>query len=114
MLQMKTKYTTLRIADIPEYMFSLWLRSYRIVFFLIFFGICIWGVFLWYYTLYYFHWTDQQKQSYKESQAHSTALNERGFEKVLNILDHRQKVYAQGGDIVKNIFLTQPKKKDEL
>jgi hypothetical protein len=111
MFQKKGLYNGMRVSDIGEKIFSFWLRKYSIVFSVIFFGICAGGGFLWYYSLYYFHWNDEQKQTYIDSQSHKTALNTKDLENVLYVLDNRESVYKSKNTSVKNIFLTDPKPK---
>jgi hypothetical protein len=109
MFEKKSGYNRIQISDIAESVFVFWLRWYKTAFFVVFFGICIWSVFLWYYSLYYFTWSDQQKQAYIESQSHRTELNQKKFEKALDTIDTRRKIYQSEPVSVKNIFLTDPK-----
>ncbi|MDD5084065.1 MAG: hypothetical protein PHT88_04045 [Candidatus Moranbacteria bacterium] len=109
MFEKKNGYNKIRVADIAESAFSVWLRRYKAVFFILFFGICAWSAFLWYYSLYYFHWDEQQKQEYRAAQSHLTTLDKKGFDKVLDVAENRRETYTSEPAVVRNIFMTKPK-----
>lgn len=93
-------------ARIAKKLSGLWIRWYKTVFFLVFFGICVWSGFLWYYSLYYFQWSPERKQAYIDSQSHQTVLNEKGFGNALETIDRRAEAYKSEPLSVKNIFRT--------
>jgi hypothetical protein len=104
MFQNKSEHGGISAGGMTKRFFSFWMRKYKIVFFIIFFGICAWSGFLWYYSLYYFQWSLDQKQAYIDSQSHKTALNMNDFENVLKILDNRNSIYREEKPPAKTIF----------
>lgn len=88
----------------------LWGRWYKRVFFFLFFALCVWIGFVWYYGTVMFHWSDDQKNAYRNSQEQKTTLNQSDFEEALRILDNRASVFTSDSEPPKEIF--QPLEKN--
>jgi hypothetical protein len=88
---------------------NLYLRKYKLIFFVLFFGIGASGVLIWYYSLYYFHWTQERKDQYRSEKSKSTTLNSEGFQKVLRNLDERDRRYSSEKESA-NSFFAEPLK----
>ena len=106
MFQTKNQSSCMSFAKVVHAVCAFWLRKYKLIFFMIFFGVCIWGIALWYYSLYYFHWSSDQVKQYTESQTHQTDLDESKFDKVLTGLRNREDIYRKPSEMVRNIFIT--------
>lgn len=97
--------TKINIQSVVGKAVVFWLRWYRTIFFVSFFGICIWGGFLWYRSVHDFHWSPEQKQVYVDSRSHRTVFRQADFESVLRSLDDRDWLYRAEYVPVRDIFL---------
>lgn len=82
---------------------KVWMKWYRSLFFLIFFGVGVWSSLLWHRSM-SFEWNESQKQEYKEQQSRRVKLKEKELEQVLRVTEKQRSEYLNESPRVKDIF----------
>lgn len=83
---------------------SAWNSYYRVVFLLAMIGFMFAGFYFWYSKVYAFKWSEERKKEYIDSKEQTVNFKEEKFQKLLQIIEQKQKSFHETNRPKRNIF----------
>lgn len=94
---------------LPSKIFVVWLRHYKLLFFLLFLGVASWGGYEWRRNLFAYSWSPEDRQRYLEATIKETAFQEEDFLRVLKKIEEVSQQHDQSVSSERELFIGEPK-----
>lgn len=85
-------------------MLSVWYRHYRLIFFILLFGVLLLGAWYWYQGFYGYRLSEEEKQVYVREQFQETPFQEAQFRTLVKVLDEKAQAHAAPVEPARDIF----------
>ena len=94
----------INLSGIGSKIFSYWRKYFKLIFFLLLFGVFLWGIYYMYAVLYKSEWSEEKKNQYILVNKRITKFKEQEFNDIVNEIQSRKKNFKEGIYPAKDIF----------
>lgn len=95
----------LKWKNIPQHVFQVWLKRYKLLFFLLFIVVALWSGYDWYHSFAHYSWNPEERQQYLTATVRETSFQEDDFLDVLKHLDNIHEKHQQNETVERDLFL---------
>lgn len=95
-------------SKLPSKLFVVWLRHYKLLFFLLFVVVASWSGYEWRRNLFTYSWSGEERQKYLEATIKETAFQEEDFLLVLKKLEEVSQKHSQSFTSERELFMGEP------